>query len=945
MNAVDQPTLAVAGQDAFASCEREPIHTPGSIQPHGILLAACMQDLCITHLSGNFEESTGLSARGILGTSLSSVLGQDACTAILAALDSESYAPANALVVNIPFPKQPRRNVLAHRIDDVLVVEIEDASLAPEQETSLYRAHVIIQGLRRASSLEQLCNGAVNEIRSLTGYDRVMIYRFTEAGHGQVIAEDMRADQPSYFNLYYPASDIPPQARRLYLLQRVRTIVDMSYRPVPILVAPDFKGESTLDMTLCGLRSVSPAHIEYMHNMGVGATLGISLIRDGQLWGMVVCHHLEPRKPSTAVRSLCDVIGQLLSLLIVQVAEGEKLKKNIEQQKLLQRIGNSLDSAPTVMQALRDSADDLMQLVHADGALIRLGGQQHMLGRVPEDAAKVACLIKKLHSEFSDEPITIEALGELHPEFRELSDVASGLLFLPLANNPGDAIIWFRGELARTVEWAGDPNKSIDISLDTGRVSPRKSFRAWREVVRGHSLPWAVTDQGAALDLRRLISSGLLHNAEAHLARLSIVDPLTGLANRRALDGRIALWQAGKANTAAMLILFDLNRFKNVNDSLGHAAGDELLMQVAQRIGQSIPPQYIYARLGGDEFVVFGDSDAVANAEDIAKNILAMFDEAFVLNGEPYRASTSIGIAVTSNGSGKDILREADAAMYASKRQGGSTAVFFDETHHKIALDKLEVEQDLFLALTKKEFRLVYQALVEVSTKKIYGFEALIRWEHSRRGWISPVEFIPRAEQTGLIIQIGDWVLGEAVRQAACWRRMGHQIVVSINVAALQLSLGDFASRVSKVLQSEDLPPEAICIEITEGTLMDTVAIQELERVRDLGIAISLDDFGTGYSSLSYLRALPVDIIKIDRSFVTPLGNDKKASQFFRAIVGLIQTIELKVLAEGVETELQWQELKDAGCNAAQGYLFSKPVSAANATLLLDGPAPHSSLV
>jgi diguanylate cyclase (GGDEF)-like protein len=750
-----------------------------------------------------------------------------------------------------------------------------------------------------------------------------------------VIAENKRADLPTYLNLYYPASDIPPQARRLYLLQRVRIIADMGYRPVPILVAPAFEGEPTLDMTLCGLRSVSLAHIEYMQNMGVGATLAISIIRDGQLWGMVVCHHQKPRKPSTALRSLCDVIGQLLSLLIVQVAESEKLKKNIEQQKLLKRIGDRLDSTPTVTHALRQSADELLQLVHADGAVIRLGGQHHMLGRVPQDGVKAAALIKKLHVNFSDELTAIDALGKEHPEFSELKDVASGLLFLPIANNPGDAIIWFRGEIARTIKWAGDPHKSIDVSPDTGRVSPRKSFEAWLEVVKGQSLPWAAADLGAALDLRRLISSALLHNAEAHLARLSSVDPLTGLANRRALDSRIAQWQASKANTPAALILFDLSRFKNVNDSLGRAAGDELLVQVAQRLGQVIPPKYLYVRLGGDEFVVFGEEDTVLKAEEIAQNILAMFHEPFLLNGDPYRARTSIGIAVATNDSGQDILRQADVAMSASKRQGGSTVVLFDETHHKIALDKLEIEQDLFAALTEKEFRLVYQALVDVETGKIYGFEELIRWEHPRRGWISPVEFIARAEQTGLIIQIGDWVLCEAVRQAGCWRRMGHNIMVSINVAALQLSLGDFASRMSKVLQSENVPPEAICIEVTEGTLMDADAIRELERVRDLGVLISMDDFGTGYSSLSFLRGLPVNVIKIDRSFVTPLGNDKKSSQFFRAIVSLIQTIDLKVLAEGVETEVQWQELKDAGCDAAQGYLFSKPISAADATLLL----------
>lgn len=936
MSSLDKLTMVPTNEDPYASCEREQIQIPSSIQPHGILLAARMHDLHVTHVSENFSESTGLLHHRILGSSLASVLGQDVCTTIIASLNKESYSLANALIVNLPFDKQPRRNLLAHRIDDLLVIEIEDASHEVEQEASLYRAHVIIQGLRRATSLEEVCSGAAHEIRSLTGYDRVMIYRFGEAGHGQVIAEDKRADLPTYLNLHYPASDIPPQARRLYLLQRVRVIADMGYQPVPILIDSAYEGEPTLDMTLCSLRSISLAHIEYMQNMGVGASLAISLIHDSKLWGMVVCHHDKPLKPSTATRSLCDVIGQLLSLLIVQVAEGERLKKSIEQQKLLKHIGDCINGAPTVTQGLCLGVDELLKLVHADGAVIRLGGHQQMLGLVPQDGVKVASLIKKLHADYNDEIKTFDVLGEKYPEFKDLREVASGLLFLPIANNPGDAIIWFRGEHSRTIVWAGDPHKKVDISIETGRVSPRKSFNAWREVVKGHSLSWAATDLEAAIDLRRLISSGLLHNAEAHLARLSSVDPLTGLANRRALDSRLAQWQTGKEKSQAALILFDLNSFKSVNDSLGHAAGDELLIQIARRLGQAIPPQYLYARLGGDEFVVFCEDDGAHNAEDVAQNILTMFHESFLLNGEPYHAGTSIGIAIATNDSGRDILREADAAMYASKRQGGSTVVLFVEELHKIALDDLKIEQDLFLALAKNEFRLFYQALIDVPTGKIYGFEALIRWEHSRRGWISPVEFIPRAEQTGMIIQIGDWVLREAVRQAAKWRRMGHNILVSINVAALQLSQGDFASHVSSALQIEDVPPDAICIEITEGTLMNANAISELKRIRDLGIVIALDDFGTGYSSLSYLRGLPVDVVKIDRSFVTPLGNEKKASQFFGAIVNLIKTIDLKVLAEGVETEIQWQELKNTGCDAAQGYMFSKPINTSEATLLLN---------
>jgi diguanylate cyclase (GGDEF)-like protein len=512
-------------------------------------------------------------------------------------------------------------------------------------------------------------------------------------------------------------------------------------------------------------------------------------------------------------------------------------------------------------------------------------------------------------------------------QFGEWQAVASGALFIPLSNNFGDGIMWFRPEIIQSVHWGGDPNSKAHLELQTQRISPRRSFASWAERLEGHCLPWSEADERGAMALRRILTRALLRQTEAALFRLSNSDPLTGLANRTVLAQRIANWRSAKPFHTAALMFFDLDRYKTVNDSLGHYAGDDLLRATARRLTALIGDRHLLVRYGGDEFVIFGEVASPQEAMALAHQVLGLFEEPFIVAERPYRTATSIGVAIGTDAKA-ELLREADAAMYAAKKQGGNRAALFEPTMYQRARDRLRVEQDLLLALQRGELSVHYQPVVDLPRAALRGFEALARWQHPDRGFISPAEFIPLAEETGQIIAIGEFVMEQALDRLATLPDVApHEVPLRmcINVASQQLLAGGFSERLGAAIAARGLAADRVVIEVTESTLMAEAGVRELERVRALGCLISVDDFGTGYSSLSYLRRLPVDIIKIDRSFITPLDDEPDALPFLAALIQLAHTLRLLVVAEGVETEAQANVLAQLSCEKAQGYFFGRP--------------------
>jgi diguanylate cyclase (GGDEF)-like protein/PAS domain S-box-containing protein len=426
---------------------------------------------------------------------------------------------------------------------------------------------------------------------------------------------------------------------------------------------------------------------------------------------------------------------------------------------------------------------------------------------------------------------------------------------------------------------------------------------------------------------------------EAELERRASHDPLTGLPNRHTLVDRLgqALLRTkrGKEGRKVGVLFMDLDGFKTINDSLGHEAGDRLLVTVAERLRKRLRPEDVLARFGGDEFAVL--LEEVADASEtirVAQRIAESLREPFTVNDHQVNLSTSVGIALGSahtNDDPEGMLRNADAAMYKAKEQGLGCYAVFDPAMQTRAQERLELEAELRRALEQGEFVLYYQPEVSLYNGSMVGLEALLRWQHPERGLLKPSAFVPLAEETDVIAPIGRWVLEEACRQAKRWEEehpLASPMTMEVNLSSKQLRRRELARTVEEALTRAGVEAHTLALDITETVLIGASEhnAQALEALKKMGIRLSLDDFGTGYSSLSYLKRLPVDRVKVDRSFVKGLGGNATDTAVVRMIIELCHTLGVEVLAEGVETSEQAALLKDMGCDVGQGYYFARPL-------------------
>jgi diguanylate cyclase (GGDEF)-like protein len=462
---------------------------------------------------------------------------------------------------------------------------------------------------------------------------------------------------------------------------------------------------------------------------------------------------------------------------------------------------------------------------------------------------------------------------------------------------------------------------------------------------------WSENDQILLADLAEAMSTEIdlrrevliRRDTQEALVHITLHDELTGLPNRAFLSERLrnAIVRAQRDPTAQFAVLFlDLDRFKIVNDSIGHHGGDSMLIAVGQRLASALRPEDTVARLGGDEFAILLESlSGPDDARVVAQRIQEALAEPIDLGGYEVFTSASIGIVLSSSSSlstelPEHLLRNADMAMYRAKSVGAASYALFDRAMHRDALARLQLETDLRRALERHEFRLYYQPVVSLRTGRISGVEALIRWQHPERGLVPPSEFVPLAEDTGLIVPIGEWVLAEACRQLQRWTSpvVGDEpLTLAVNLSIKQFAKPGLDARIAELLEQTGFPAQRLALEVTESVIIDQpeAAKTVLESLKALGLKVHMDDFGTGYSSLSYVHQLPLDGLKVDRAFVSRMDLDDRSRQLVRTVLQLARSIGLDAVAEGVSTLAQLAELRRLDCDFGQGFLFSPPIDAA----------------
>jgi diguanylate cyclase (GGDEF)-like protein len=620
-------------------CATEPLRTIGRIQSHGILLA-------VDEATGEIVAASD-NAAGWLGRSLRDT-GSETLT--WAASHAEAVDPVRAEFEGSSY------DVIVHRGHSPVVIELEP--VIPELEYARSGVVSAIQRLAGITDPDELRTRAAAEIKQITGFDRVMCYHFHEDGHGQIVADEREPDMEPYLGLHFPASDIPSQARALYLEKRSRVIVDTGDAGVGISTI--LAHGEPLDIGAAELRAVSPHHLQFMRNMGQASTLTLALVSGDRLVGMFTCAHRRPRRLPVLLRRALEVLAAQVTMQLTAAHEIRSLRRRLEARQRRIAIVAPLYGRRDVAGVLLGGERTVLDVVPADGVVLRIGDSVHALGTVPAHDA-----LLDIVDELAAERSVWEALPLERPELAvELPGVA-GLLDVPLGTN-GDRLVFLRGEVARTVDWLGDQgaaNRDDDLS-------PRRSFSAWRESVTGRSLPWGELAEDAR-ELGDEIEAALAARSQAELAELALRDALTGLHNRRFLDDRLDALLASPGPRLALIFL-DIDDFKLINDGRGHEVGDAVLAAVGKRLAGVSRASDMVVRLGGDEFVIVCVGADEADARHAAQRAIRAIGKPIAVSDAVIDVTASAGIVAARPGmAAAELLDAADAAMYRSKRAGG----------------------------------------------------------------------------------------------------------------------------------------------------------------------------------------------------------------------------------------------------------------------------------
>jgi light-regulated signal transduction histidine kinase (bacteriophytochrome) len=614
----------------LTNCDREPIHIPGSIQPHGILLVLSEPDLAILQISNNTEALLGIPPENLLGQHLSILLEPVHLNAIYGCLQGD-FEHLNPLKLLVRAQGKPTEfNGVIHRSpQNYLILELEPCDLENlEPVSGLVNFYTLTRGtltkLQQVSNLSELSAILVTEVRKITGFDRVMVYRFDTSGSGEVIAEDKLEELEPYLGLHYPDTDIPKQARHLYIVNPLRLIPDVNYQPVAIISPPPPSSSSSpssplppLDLTFSVLRSVSAIHIEYLKNMGARASMSISLIKNNKLWGLIACHHHTPRFVPYEIRTICEFLGKVMSLELISKEENENLDSKLQLKSIQTKFIDTVARAQDLTDALVQDRASLLKLVNAEGAAVCLDGNLMLIGKTPKES-DIHDLVAWLKDKFHNYLFVTDSLPQEYPPAMEFKEVASGLLALSITRISNNYVLWFRPERLQQVSWAGNPQKPTKIEPDGSlTIFPRQSFKLWKETVSGTSSPWEQYEIDGAMELRSAIVGIVLRKADelaainlelqrsnneldafSYIASHDLKEPLRGIHNYST---------------------FLLEDYANVLDGEG-ISKLETLVRLTKRMEDIINSLLHFSRLGRQELNM-----QLIDFNDLVKNVAEVF--------------------------------------------------------------------------------------------------------------------------------------------------------------------------------------------------------------------------------------------------------------------------------------------------------------------------------
>lgn len=834
----------------------------------------------------------------------------------------------------------------------------------------------ITERISHTPELSEILATTVVEIRRFLSIDRVKIYRFDPDGSGDVVAESINGDRlPSLLGLHFPASDIPPQARELLIKARQRIIVDvisgqksLSYTHSEAIISRDQQKDIRYT-------PVDSCHRKYLQTMGVAASLSIPILYQNHLWGLMVAHHSQPK---SFTEQELQIVQLLVDQLLIAIAQSNlflQAQQQAQQETAINELKNWLSAGLDKEESRLSILKYIVTTLNGNGGrfyirsdIAELPGQIYTWGEQPncqviEESTIWQTLmgwqdILAVRNRQSSEEIRTwnknqNSDGSIHQPSAiycySITDFEQDTQLQPLVNTFANTLIKslliiplqyqhqylgcltvFRPEIETETLWAGRFNH------DKRNLRPRESFATWREIKTGQAQPWSQHEIKLAQSLGLHLYIGIMQQrVENLLHHHTSCDILTGLPNRSLFDKILALSLVNIHQRGGILavLCLDIDSFQTINDSLGHAMGDRLLQIIANRIKTCLRQEDTLARWGDDEFtLLLSQINCADEATKFAQKLLDVIAQPLKIDNQELHITATVGIALApyDGEAAETLLKHADTTLNHAKQQGKNSYLLYTAAMNATSLERLVLGNNLYKALGRQELLLHYQPQIDLKTGRIIGMEALLRWHHPEIGLVSPSQFIPLAEETGLICDIGEWVLRTACTQNRLWQLAGlPPLRIAVNLSARQFQQPNLVQTITQILQENQLEPEYLELEITESLLMEDVdfTVAVLRELQALGVHISIDDFGTGYSSLSLLMYFPLSSLKIDQSFIRNLNKNSSNAAIINSVISLGHGLNLTVIAEGVENVEELEFLRLANCDIIQGYLLSKPLT------------------